>query len=213
MRMEGFILGLSSGVLCAAACAPVLIPYLLGEGRGIALNAWLTLQFLAGRLFGYLVFGLLAWAASLSLSTRGAHRDWIIGGAYVFFSALLISYGFFRQEASRRKSCFVNRCQKWIPVPRPALLPCLAGLITGLSFCPPLMLAFAGAAARSGLGESLLYFLSFFAGTSVLFVFAPFAGALKRFPVARTVGKLAAGVIGVYYFYSGSMMILGGLLR
>lgn len=213
MRMEGFILGLSSGVLCVAACAPVLIPYLLGEAKGIALNAWLTLQFLAGRLFGYLVFAVFAWAASLSLSARDAQRDLIIGGAYVFFSALLIAYGFFRQEASRRKSCFVNRCQKLIPVARPALLPCIAGLITGLSFCPPLMLAFAGAAAQSGLGESLLYFLSFFIGTSVLFVFAPFVGALKRFPVARTVGKLAAGVMGVYYGYSGSMMILGGLSR
>ena len=61
MMLEGFILGLSSGVACIATCAPVLIPYLLGEGKGIVHNCWVTGQFLLGRLVGLSVvcrFGL-----------------------------------------------------------------------------------------------------------------------------------------------------------
>ncbi len=48
MKLDGFILGLSNGAACMAYCAPVLIPYLMGEGRGIVRNAWLTFQFLLG---------------------------------------------------------------------------------------------------------------------------------------------------------------------
>ena len=32
--MEAFLSGLSNGVLCVAYCAPVLVPYLIGQGRG-----------------------------------------------------------------------------------------------------------------------------------------------------------------------------------
>jgi hypothetical protein len=67
MKLDGFILGLSNGVACMATCAPVLIPYLLGEGKGIVRNYWVTGQFLFGRLLGYLLFAVLAWTISSAI--------------------------------------------------------------------------------------------------------------------------------------------------
>lgn len=60
--MQAFLLGLSNGAVCLAYCAPVLIPYLLGEGKRISRNFAVLIRFLAGRLLGYLLFGIMAWA-------------------------------------------------------------------------------------------------------------------------------------------------------
>ena len=55
--MKAFFLGLSSGAACVAYCAPVLVPILLGGGEGVARSAGVMLKFHAGRLAGYLIFG------------------------------------------------------------------------------------------------------------------------------------------------------------
>ena len=95
----------------------------------------------------------------------------------------------------------------------PALLPVAAGFATGLSFCPPFLLAFTGAARQSSLLAAMLFFFSFFLGTSLLFVLAPFVGVFNRFSVLQIVGKMAAGLMGLYYLYSGSIMLIGGLIK
>ncbi len=46
--MQGFVLGLSSGAACVAYCAPILIPYLLGEEKNVLQNALVISQFLGG---------------------------------------------------------------------------------------------------------------------------------------------------------------------
>jgi len=65
--------------------------------------------------------------------------------------------------------------------------------------------------AANRLAHAILFFFSFFLGTSLLFVLAPFVGALGRFPVLQIVGKMAAGLMGLYYLYEGVILIIGGL--
>jgi len=207
MKLDGFILGLSNGVACIATCAPVLIPYLLGEGKGIVRNYWVTGQFLFGRLLGYLLFAILAWTISRTILQEAGLRSIIIGVAYILFSVLLIFYGFFKKaEHSCQTACKRNKYQRLSAI-SPALLPVAAGLATGLSFCPPFLLAFTGAAKQTSLLMNLLFFFSFFLGTSILFVLAPFVGVFKKFSVLQIVGKLAAGLMGLYYLYSGIIML------
>jgi sulfite exporter TauE/SafE len=210
MRLDGFILGLTNGVTCMATCAPVLIPYLLGEGKGIVRNYWVTGQFLFGRLLGYLLFAVLAWTISSTILQETGQRNWIVGIAYILFSSLLIFYGFFRKtNASCEAACNQNKYQRLLAF-RPALLPVAAGFATGLSFCPPFLLAFTGAAEQTSLVAAMLFFFSFFLGTSLLFVLTPFVGVFSRFPVLQIVGKMAAGLMGFYYLYSGVILIIGG---
>ncbi len=211
MKYEGFILGLTNGVACIAACAPVLMPYLMGEGKGIARNYWLTGQFLAGRLIGYLVLACATWTISRSILQAAGPRNIIIGVAYIIFSVLLIIYGFFRKEEKNCPAAGAKRPYQRLLASWPALLPVAAGLATGLSFCPPMLLAMAGAAEQPNLAMSLLFFFSFFLGTSLLFVLAPLVGVFKRFSVLQIIGKLAAGLMGLYYLYSGIIMLVGGL--
>jgi hypothetical protein len=211
MKLDGFILGLSNGVACIATCAPVLIPYLLGEGKGIARNYCVTGQFLFGRLLGYLLFAILAWAMSSTILQDASRRNLIIGVAYVLFSGLLIFYGFFKKtDGSYKTVCNQKKYQRLLAF-WPALLPVAAGFATGLSFCPPFLLAFTGAVGETSLPAAMLFFFSFFLGTSLLFVLAPFVGVFGRFPVLKIVGKMAAGLMGLYYLYSGIILLAGGL--
>jgi sulfite exporter TauE/SafE len=211
MKLDGFILGLSSGVACIAICAPVLVPYLLGEGKGIVSNYWMTGQFLFGRLLGYLLFAVLAWTFSSAILQETGQRNPIIGIAYILFSGLLISYGFFKKtDTTCKVSCNSNKYKRLL-ASQPALLPVAAGFATGLSFCPPFLLAFTGAVEQTSLLAAMLFFFSFFLGTSLLFGLAPFVGVFKRFPVLKIIGKMAAGLMGLYYLYQGIILIIGGL--
>lgn len=208
MSPEAFFLGLSNGVSCVAYCAPVLLPYLLGEGKGVLGNCLLTGQFLLGRLLGYLLFAILAWAAGRILLPEGPRHDLLIGFAYGLFAVLLIHYGFFKMNPPCEAGC-TRTYHRFLSLQK-ASLPAVAGLVTGLAFCPPFLLAFTGAAGQGNLMGSLVFFISFFAGTSILFLPAPFVGFSRRFEVLQQVGRMAAGLMGLYFLYSGIILIIGG---
>jgi sulfite exporter TauE/SafE len=102
--MEGFLLGLASGTTCLAFCAPVLIPFLLSEGNNIPRNLVTLLTFLGGRLGGYLIFGLLAWAMGGLLVGAGSYQAVVIGTAYVGLSVLLL-VAVLRKKAAGSGAC------------------------------------------------------------------------------------------------------------
>ena len=204
--MQAFLLGLASGATCLAYCAPVLVPLVLGEARGAARSLGLVAEFLAGRLAGYLVFGFGAWAAGRLAPVGATHRGLTFGITYAVLAVLLLLYGISRRAPacageSRPARAFLAR---W-----PAALPAGLGFLTGVSLCPPFLLAFAGAAGSESLSGSLLFFLLFFAGTSVYMLPLSLAGAFRRFQAVRIVGKLAAVCMGLYYLYVGILLIAG----
>ena len=207
--MEAFILGLSNGATCITYCAPMLVPYLLGEGKGIRRNSMLTAQFLSGRLIGYLLFGVFAWGINRSILQGMNKPDLIMGPAYIIFSMLLIFYGFFHTRTPCTTTCTTGLRHRLLTI-WPGSLPIIAGLVTGLSFCPPFLLAFTSAVEKTNVLQSMFFFFAFFLGTSIFFIPLPFSGLLKGFASPRTIGRMAAGLIGVYYLYSGIIMLIGG---
>jgi hypothetical protein len=88
--MQGFLLGLANGTTCLAFCAPVLVPLLLKEGKDVRQNLVTLLKFLGGRLGGYMLFGLLAWATGSLLLQVTRYQSLVIGAAYVGLSVLLL---------------------------------------------------------------------------------------------------------------------------
>ena len=209
MELEGFILGLSNGATCMAYCAPVLVPYMLGEGNGILRNSVLTVQFLGGRLLGYLLFAVLAWGINRSILQGVSKPDLLIGTAYVVFSLLLIFYGFFKTRTFCTSTCTTGLRHRLLTI-WPGSIPAIAGLVTGLSFCPPFFIAFTGAMAKTTVLQSMFFFFAFFLGTSIFFLPLPFSGLFRGFAALRIIGRMAAGLIGVYYLYSGLIMLIGG---
>jgi sulfite exporter TauE/SafE len=208
--VQALLLGLASGVSCLAHCAPVLIPLVLGEARGAARGFAIVAQFLGGRLIGYLLFGFLAWETGRLVSTAGAHRGLAFGVTYVLLAVLMLLYGVFggAPVCVGEVPGMRARLARW-----PAALPAALGFLTGISLCPPFLLAFAGAAESRSLWGSLLFFLLFFAGTSVYMLPLSLAGAFRRFQAVQRVGRLVAVCMGLYYLYAGVVLIAGEIAR
>ena len=207
--LQGFLLGLASGTTCLAYCAPVLVPFLLGEGRRVRQN-WAVLgKFLGGRLGGYLLFGLIAWAVNRLILEDSGVRAPVLGVAYVALAVLLIVYGVVRTPTAcagelKGARAWLNR---W-----PALLPVGLGFLTGLNVCPPFLMAFAGATGTGTLWQSLLFFGTFFLGTSFYFIPLPFLGAFRHVQPLRTIGKFAAVIVALYYLFAGVLLLVGDVL-
>jgi hypothetical protein len=183
---------------------------MLGEGRGVFQNISLTAQFLIGRLLGYLFFGVIAWGINKTIPETLGYKELIIGGAYIVLSVSLIIYSSFNVRASCAAE-HVNGYFKKIRALSPSLLPVVMGFATGLNFCPPFLLAVTNAAALDGLLKSLIFFFMFFLGTSLFFIPAPLTGMLRGFSPLGIIGKMAAGLIGLYYFYAGIILLISGI--
>ena len=167
-------------------------------------------QFLSGRLAGYLVFAVLAWGISKSIIHAGGQRELIIGSSYIILSLFLAAYGFFHIKPSCSAGFLKGSLWKAMNM-RPAVLPAFMGFATGLSFCPPFLLALTGAIEKGSLPGSMYFFFAFFLGTSLFFIPIPFIGVLRRFSVLPIIGKMATGIIGIYYFYSGVIILTGAV--
>jgi sulfite exporter TauE/SafE len=208
--MQGFLLGLANGTTCLAFCAPVLVPFLLGEGQDVRQNLVTLLKFLGGRLGGYTLVGLLAWATGSLLLQATGHQRLVIGMAYVGLAGLLLVSAL-RKKAPSSGSCALEsarvRLHRW-----PALIPLGMGFMAGLKVCPPLLLAFAEAASTGTLIGSLVLFLTFFLGTSIYFIPLSFLGTLKQISTVQIVGKFTAVIVALYYFYAGMLLLTGGVL-
>jgi hypothetical protein len=207
--IQGFLLGLANGGTCLSACAPVFLPYLVGEGSSIRRNIPPVLYFLCGRLAGYLGFAVFAWEAGRWI--RSSPRGGLVFGAiYAGLACLLVLYGFSPQSnacaAKGIPDRFLSFARPW-----PVILPALMGLLTGLSLCPPFITALAGATSQNSLASSMLFFASFFIATSLYLVPLPFAGLLGRSAAIRTASRMAAGLMGCHLFYQSLIMLYGGL--
>jgi sulfite exporter TauE/SafE len=210
--VQGFLLGLANGTTCLTFCAPVLVPYLLGEGEGVGRNLLTLLQFLIGRLGGYMLFGLAAWATGSLLLGATAGQGILLGTVYVGLAALLLVTAL-RKATSATRACALEGARTGLQRlwRRPAAVPVGMGFLAGLKVCPPLLLAFAGATSTGGLVGSLALFLTFFLGTSIYFLPISFLGAFHRVAALRTVGQFAAAIVALYYLYAGVLLIIGGL--
>ena len=207
--MQGFLLGLANGTTCLAFCAPALIPFLMHEGQTVRQNLLTVAKFLGGRMGGYLIFGLLAWATGSVLSGAAGYEGLLIGIAYVGLSVLLL-VAVLRKKAPPGSCAFEGAratLSRW-----PALLPAGMGFLAGLKICPPLLLAFTNAASAGTLAGSLVFFLAFFLGTSVYFIPIPFLGVFRRISALQIVGRFAAVIVALYYLYAGILLCTGGLL-
>ena len=206
--MQGFLLGLANGTTCLAFCAPALIPFLMHEGQTVRQNLVTLAKFLGGRLGGYTLFGLLAWATGSLLLRAANYQSLVIGAAYVGLAALLL-VAVLRKKAPAGACAFGGaqaKLSRW-----PALLPVGMGFLAGLKVCPPLLLAFTEAASTGTLTGSLVLFLTFFLGTSIYFIPLSFLGAFARGTALRIVGQFAAVIVALYYLYSGILLLAGGI--
>ena len=211
------MLGLASGPACLAACGPVLVPSLLAGQAGILPNLRTVVVFLGTRLLGYLLFATIAWEAGSLASLLVKPQPRLIGLVYVLMAGVLAWYAW----AARRNCAAACATPKLVTIEdagsaqKPGAAKtgiagaAMLGFLTGLNFCPPFVVAGIRAAELDSLPGALLFFATFFAGTSIWFV--PFAGlgCVARKQGLITVARMTMGLVALYYLSLGIYMLLG----
>lgn len=206
---EALVLGLASGPACVASCGPVLVPSLLAEQSGLRLNSRYLSAFLATRLLGYLVFAAVAWELGALVAIPSAARSRIFAVIHLLLAAVLLRYAYTVGRACNHACTSPELVNIGAAgkhrIPGAAVL----GFLTGVSLCPPFVVAGVRAAEAANVAAAMLFFAVFFLGTSVWFV--PFAslGWVRRNEAVTTVARMAMALIALYYLYAGLMTLIG----
>lgn len=199
---EGFILGLSTGIYCLGACGPFFVPYLLAEGKGkIKTNLGYILEFMLGRLIAYLLFALVVSFAGTHY--RMAVPPKLLSLALIFSSLLLIAYALTKNLPQWR---LCNWLTSHFPVSR---TPFFLGFLIGFNICPPFIVGLMRLLELSNIMHGVLFFLSFFLGTSVymlpLILLGPLAAWIERL---RFIAGLAAMLSGIWFLINGIIILI-----
>ncbi len=194
---EGFLLGLSTGTFCAAHCLPIALPFIFSEDiKNAGRNARLVGLFFLGRFLAYLIVGFLLGVVSVYtmpqldplLQKRAAALVYCILGIIMLSSGLMYNF-------PGLKFCHIYR-----KIYRPGRGAMVYGLLIGFSPCPPFIAAASRVLEKGGIWSGVLYFIFFFAGTSIYFL--PLLGAWffqKHMDSIKIIARLTMIFLGAYF--------------
>ena len=189
------------GLFCATSCLPFIAPYLVAERRDAKATAGTLMQFILGRLGGYILFG--AVFGYLGERLNGAAFNLFTIVSLVLLSFLLILYA----VGLMKPSWSVCGMSRW---PR-RRIPLLMGFLMGVNICPPFLLSVAYVFTLHSLFKGIVYFLVFFAATTVYFLPLFFLGFLGKLNEFRAVARVSAVLVGLLFTAYGFYAIVRGI--
>jgi len=189
--VEGFLLGLFTSPVCAMTCAPVFLSFTLSrDEKGLGAQGRALAQFLAGRLAGYAAIGLIfGWVGS---HLAGHAPPLLVAVTQGALGIALLLYALSKTKHSGFLCGVVGR---WGLERR---YPAALGLLSGLTICPPFLLAVGRVTQAGGPILGVIFFVAFFFGTSLILaplVFVSLANLLKPVQSLARVGCAAVGLL------------------
>jgi hypothetical protein len=206
---EALALGLATGPVCLASCGPVVVPWMLtqaGDGRGSAVQLAI---FLGGRLTGYLLFAGAAWLAGTAISAQWTAGGWLFGCVQLALAVALLVF----VAGWPHRRCMTGSSQnELVQIGRTAKKPsrgaATLGLLTGISLCPPFLVAGVRASQLHSLAAALLFFAMFFVGTALWMAPMLALGFIRRNPAILLVARISAVFLAGYYGIVGFSTLL-----
>ena len=200
--IQPLLAGLSMGLFCTTSCLPFIAPYLVAEQRGARATAGILLQFILGRLGGYILFGaIFGW---LGEQLTGAAFNLFTLVSLVLLSLLLILYA----VGLMKPSWSVCGLNSW---PR-RRAPLLMDFLMGVNICPPFLLSVAYVFTLHSAIKGIVYFLVFFAATTLYFLPLFFLGFLSKLNEFRAVARVSAVLVGLLFIAYGIYAMSRGIL-
>jgi hypothetical protein len=211
---EALALGLTTGPVCLAACGPVVVPWMLTQARGVRANSGQLTIFLAARLLGYLLFAGSAWLAGSTLSPKWSAGSWLFGGTQLLLAAALVVF----VAGWPHRACSGERAQAHLiqigSTAKPPLTGAATlGLLTGISLCPPFLVAGVRASQLPSLPAALLFFAMFFVGTVVWIVPMLALSFVRRNASIVLVARITAVLLAGYYGFVGISTLIARFLH
>jgi hypothetical protein len=174
------------------------------------LSARYLSTFLGARFLGYLLFAAVAWEIGALIALPPAPRLLIVGIIHVLLAGVLVWYAYAMGRACAAP-CPSRDLVTLEAAGKPgSAAPAALGFLTGLSLCPPFVVAGVRAAQLHSVFAALLFFAVFFVGTSVWFVPLASLGCVRRTQAVTTVARMAMVLIAFVYLCLGFTMLMGG---
>ena len=200
--IQPLLAGLSMGLFCTTSCLPFIAPYLVAERRDAKGTAGTLMQFILGRLGGYILFG--AVFGYLGERLTGAAFNLFTIVSLVLLSILLIFYA----VGLIKPSWSICGMSAW---PR-RRIPLLMGFLMGVNICPPFLMSIAYVFTLHSMARGIVYFLVFFAATTLYFLPLFFLGFLSKLNEFRAVARVSAVLVGLLFTAYGLFAIGRGSL-
>jgi len=200
--IQPFLLGISVGIFCFTYCVPFIAPYLVSEQRRLAKNFKIILEFIFGRLGGYILFGAIFGYLGERINNQTINLILII--SLMILSIVLIFYalGFTKPKGIFCSAKYIKFREK---------SPILMGFLMGINICPPFLMSLAYVFTLHSIFRGIVYFLMFFLGTTLYFLpitFFGFLGTMKEF---RLIARIAGIIVGLAFLIYGIYYIIRGL--
>jgi sulfite exporter TauE/SafE len=200
--IQPFLLGISVGIFCFTYCVPFIAPYLASEERKIGKNFRIILEFIFGRLGGYILFGAIFGYLGEKISNQVVNLILII--FLIFLSLVLIFYalGFLKPRGFFCSARYIKFREK---------SPVLMGFLMGINICPPFLMSLAYVFTLHSALKGIIYFLMFFLGTTIYFLPITFLGYLGKMKEFRLIARIAGLIVGFAFLVYGIYYIIRGL--
>lgn len=198
---SGILLGLSSGLYCLGACAPILVPYLLSEDRGkVKGNLKVLAEYSFGRLIAYLIFGFIV--GMIGQKAQSPLEKLLIGIAIITSAALILIYGFIKNFP------MLDVCKLLGERISHRKIPWVFGFLTGINICPPFIMAITYTLELGGVWKAVVSFFAFFIGTTIYLIPLTFTGYLVKFEKVRVAAQIASVIAGVWFLFYGISVLV-----
>ena len=201
--IQPFLLGISVGIFCFTYCVPFIAPYLASEERKIGKNFRIILEFILGRLGGYVLFGAIFGYLGEKISNQAVNLILII--SLMILSVVLIIYasGFLKPKGIFCSSKYIKFREK---------SPILMGFLMGINICPPFLMSLAYVFTLHSVFKGIIYFLMFFLGTTIYFLPITFLGFLGKMKEFRFIARIAGLIVGFAFLVYGIYYIIRGVV-
>jgi sulfite exporter TauE/SafE len=191
--IEPLLAGLSTGLFCCATCVPFLAPYLAAEQRGGRALFRVMLEFIGGRLAGYVLFGTAIgligeWADNAIFNRVSTVSMILLAAVMVLYAA-----GLLRPTSTLCAHTGLLRSRT----------PLVLGFLMGVNVCPPFLLSITYVFTLHSALKGAVYFLVFFAATTLYFLPLFFLGLLGKMKEFRAVARVSALLVGLLFLVYG----------
>jgi sulfite exporter TauE/SafE len=195
--IQPLLAGLSVGAFCLTYCFPFMGVFFGAEERSPKKNSLILLEFLAGRLVGYLCFGLLVGYLGEKFDPRWLRRATDI--SFIVLSLVLFFY--LLGLVSEKNLCPTPKSLK-------TRSPWVMGFFMGINLCPPFLLSVAYVFQQQSPLYGMLYFALFFLASSVYFLPFLFVGLAAKIQEFRVMARISGFLVAVLFFVYGIYSIV-----
>ncbi len=199
--IEPLLAGLSTGLFCCTTCVPFLAPYLAAEQRTGQALVRVMIEFIGGRLIGYVLFGAVVGILGEWMDDAMFNRVSTISMLLLALVMLLYAAGLARPSWSF--CAHTGRLRTRTPL--------VMGFLMGVNVCPPFLLSIAYVFTLHSAAKGIVYFLVFFAATTLYFLPLFFLGLLGRMTEFRAVARVSAWLVGLLFLGYGLHALARGL--